>query len=188
MRLQKPIYVLCVITFLIVSSTSQARPKKDMVLIPANSMITNLEIVIKEIREQTSVPFRFPYKVPASNHSKKYFASIDFSRSVQGLEYRINIDATADCHGIHYCNVGTVTAKSSNKPTIYRDKNENIITVPVKLTHNIQAYYTPGHAMADYFSANIQWQEGGVLYQITWDTNKKAMIAMANSAIHANEQ
>jgi hypothetical protein len=169
-----------------ISIHAQAEIQHRIHLVRANTIINNLDVVIKTVKQQSSILVRFPALVPKTDSSKKYFSSADLTRKSQGIDYLINIDSTEDCNGIHYCNIGTVRAKSGAKPETYLDRDNKIITYPVILDNHLKGYFTPGHAMADYFSANIQWQEKGVLYQITWDTNKETIIKMANSAINMN--
>jgi hypothetical protein len=65
--------------------------------------------------------------------------------------------------------------------------NNQEITVPVILNNNLKGYYTPAHAMGDFWPTMLVWRDKNVLYTITWqlkpEIEKTAIIAMANSMI-----
>lgn len=140
--------------------------------------IQNLTEVIAKLEANTNVSVLFPKKIPLA---KTYYAYGEITNS----GYVIYIDATPTCHGIHACNIGSVTAVTGGNPQIYYDMQNRELTVPVKLQVGTKAYFTPGHAMGDYWPPMLVWRKQNVLYKITWQLDAKiarqALIAMANS-------
>lgn len=141
---------------------------------------TNITKIITEIQQKANIPVLFPSKIP----NIRYYPSAKITNS----GYIIYIDATKDCGGVHACNIGIVSAEVAGNPIIYYDMNNKEITIPVKLANNLKGYYTPGHAMGDYWPTNIVWRDKNVLYSITWALDPKieraTIIAMANSMIN----
>ncbi|MBB3173341.1 hypothetical protein FHR90_001164 [Endobacter medicaginis] len=75
----------------------------------------------------------------------------------------ISFDTTPDCHGAHYCSLGAVTV-SPAAPQPMRDLHGMLITR--RLPDG--TLFTPEHAMADTFPAQLQWREGSLTYTVTW--------------------
>lgn len=150
-------------------------------MVPANKLIQNLPKTIAKLQKQTSVPVLFPKQIPKNPQYKNYYATGKITNS----GYVIYVDSTKDCNGVHACNIGSITAAIGGNPQIYYDMQNKELTVPVKLKNNIKAYYTPGHAMGDYWPTMIVWRDKNVLYTIVWQINpnieRQAIVAMANS-------
>jgi hypothetical protein len=176
-------FALLFTSFFTFITTCYAENQIQTVMAPVSSLISNIQKTIAEVKAKTAIPVLFPTTIPVNSKQKKYFASSDLSQANQGNSYTINIDSTKDCHGIHYCNLGYVSAKKDANWQLYSDMANKNITVPITLAHHIKGYFTPGHAMGDYFPANIQWKENDVLYTISWDTTDTVILNMANSAI-----
>ena len=153
-------------------------------LVLAHNLINSLTKELIQAKQKTDIAILFPKRIASDPANKKYYAFADLTASPG---YRIYIDSTASCHGVHTCNIGTVTAELGGNPTIYYDMNNKEITIPVILTNNLKAYYTPGHAMGDYWPPRIVWRDKNVLYTISWQLNpaiaQQAIIAMANSML-----
>lgn len=145
--------------------------------------ISNLDTVIAKIKKSSKVSVVVPATLPDKQETKIYFASADLAAQQVGIDYSINFSAIEDCNGAKYCNLGYIRAESNKKPEWRTDRSNKKITIPVQLSHNIKGYYTPGHAAGDYWPADIQWSMRGVLYTLSWDTDKNTLIKMANSAI-----
>ncbi|MBS0358585.1 MAG: hypothetical protein JSS53_04890 [Proteobacteria bacterium] len=143
--------------------------------------IQGLDKVLKEIKQKNkNISMRVPTQIPDSK--KSYYASYSARKNFLAL----NIDATANCHGVHNCNIGSITAETLGEPKIQYDMQNHEITVPVTLKNDTHAYYTPGHAMGDYWPPMIQWREGSTLYTLTWQIansadEKSTLVEMANS-------
>jgi hypothetical protein len=139
----------------------------------------NINKLIAKIQQKTNIPVLFPSSTPKI----KYYPFVKITNS----GYIIYLDATKDCGGVHACNIGMVSAEIAGNPIIYYDMNNKELTEAVKLANNLKGYYTPGHAMGDYWPANIVWRDRNVLYSITWQLDPKieraTIIAMANSMI-----
>ncbi len=155
-------------------------------LISATEAIQNLSDAVNTAKKDSNARVVFPQLVPKA--SKPYFASVDATAKTRGASYVINIDKTKTCNGVHVCNVGYVQAELRGNPQIYYDINNKEITEPVMLANHIKGYFTPGHAMGDFFPASIQWRDRDVLYSITWQTDRDTMIKIANSAIMAKSR
>jgi len=151
--------------------------------------IEGLDKTLAQAKKESGVPVEFPAFIPKSKQDKKYYASNDANAKSSGFSYMINVDSTPDCNGVKYCNVGVFSAKTADKPDMMTDRNNKVITKSVMLADGTTAYYTPGHAMGDYFPATIQWTDNKQLYSISWNSQlklpeveKAALITMANSA------
>jgi hypothetical protein len=156
----------------------------NVTLLPAKQLIKNLPSVIFNLKETTKETILFPKKVP--NHPKKLFASAELSKKSSEILYRINIDSTENCHGVHYCNIGSMTATTKAPDKSMKNK---IITTTVKLANGLTGQFTPGHAMADYWPPQLTWRDKNRWYTLTWNvtvqgmSEKDLLVAMANSAI-----
>jgi len=153
-----------------------------LLLIPGlgyGKAIQNLTNVIAKLKANSDVAVLFPKKIPANKTT--YYANGELTNS----GYVIYIDTTPTCHGVHVCNVGSVTAITGGNPQIYYDMQNKELTVPVRLADGTKAYITPGHAMGDYWPTMLVWRKQRVLYKIIWQLDpkieRKAIIAIANS-------
>lgn len=162
-------------------------------MLNASTTIQGLADTINTAKKNSDIPIIFPRLIAqqtanaATDQTKpQYFAYTPSAPSQDGVSYVIYVDAAADCHGAHYCNIGYIQAEKGGNPQIFYDLKNNEITKPVPLKNKIKAYFTPGHAMADYFPAEIQWRNKNILYTISWNTNRENIIKMANSAIESN--
>lgn len=135
--------------------------------------------LITSMQKKTNVTVLFPRKIP----NKKYYLTAKITNS----GYIIYADETKNCGGVHACNIGFASAEVAGNPIIYYSMDNKELTEPVKLANNLKGYYTPGHAMGDFWPTNIVWRDKNVLYSITWQLNPKieqqTIIAMANSMI-----
>lgn len=154
-------------------------------LVSAHKLIKNLDKVIAQVRQESTVPVLFPQKIPKGDESMLYAYSEPTGKQTQG--YSISVDYSKDCKGAHYCSMGHIDAQrfGSIQKEIH-DREGRHITEKVQLAKNISGYYTHPHAMADYWSPTLQWKIGDVLYTLTWsdrNADQNNMIAMANSAL-----
>jgi hypothetical protein len=158
-------------------------------LVPATSVIKNLDQTLTTIKNDGNKTVVFPTLIPPAKNLKQLFSSSDLTLKAQGFAYIINADATPTCNGAHYCNIGSLTAKTKGEPRMYKDRQDKVITVPVKLANGIQGFFTPGHAMGDYWAPTIEWKNNNMLYSLRWNakvsgmSEQEMMVAMANSAI-----
>lgn len=178
---------------ILVSATlmGSALATEQAAFVSSKQAVRGLTKLIAQLKTKTDVPVLFPTVVPQSPDKSPYYASTDLSVAKYGIKYIINVDATKDCNGAHYCNIGYLKAERGTKLQIYRDRTNKEITTNIALTHNINGYYTPGHPMGDYFSPNIQWISKKVLYTINWnpapgiseEAIRNLLTTLANSAI-----
>lgn len=153
-------------------------------LVSSNQYVQNLAPTMRTVKTKTKLPVVFPTMVPKPK--AQYYASYWMGR---GQRYTLNIDASAACHGAHYCNIGSLTAIENGKPHMYSSKSHQLLTVPVNLANHAHGFYTPGHAMGDYWPPMLEWQQGTVLYRLTWnDASSKDLMSMANTVIEANKK
>jgi hypothetical protein len=174
---------LILLAALVISVSSFAMVSKT---IDAKGFVVGMKTAINEAMKTSPVPVLFPSKVAADTQHDHYYASNDeyAAKNIKG--YQINVDYKQDCKGAHYCTVGYIRGQQDAQPEILKDRNNKIITEDMRLTTDIQGFYTPGHAMGSYFSPMLQWHMNGVLYTLSWDdhvASKEAMFEMANSVI-----
>lgn len=175
-------YLLWVSFLSVVIYTGQALAAGT--LVSTNQAVKNLASTINTVKTKTTLAVVFPTVVPQSK--TPYYASYWMGR---GQRYTLNIDTSAACHGAHYCNTGSLAAVENGKPHMYAAKNHQILTVPVNLANHTKGFYTPGHAMGDYWPPMLEWQQGSVLYRLTWnDASSKDLMSMANTVIEANKK
>lgn len=156
-------------------------------LVPANSITLNLTTATNAAIKNSDVPVLYPQVLPKNSNIDKYFVFSDSRPS--SYVYAINFDPTRDCQGAHYCNMGTIYAQKNGYPQILFDNNNKEITQVITLANHQKAYFTPGHAMADYWNPQVQWRAKNVLYTLAWkDAVKNDLIQMANSAILAQSK
>lgn len=160
-------------------------------MVDANDYIVGYKKAVKQAKKISSVPVEFPAFIPKPESDKKYYASIDEKVHEYGFEHWINIDYTPDCHGVKVCNAGIISARKIDKIEMMEDRNNKLITKPVMLADGIDAYFTPGHPMGDFFPGNIQWKDGKAVYSMSWrghidpsDSERDVLVTMANSAKH----
>jgi hypothetical protein len=183
---RKNIFLGAIISLFITNSFAATAKMQD-----ASNAVSGLDKTIAEVKKASPLPVLFPTKIPVSDKTPKlyssyssYFTNPDFKKY-----WTINVDASSDCNGAHYCNIGALAAEKDGKlessyeaaPKIKRMKQI------IKLQNGSTAYFTPGHAEADFHSTMIEWQSKDVLYKLTWNIrsgDEKAIITkMANSAL-----
>lgn len=152
-------------------------------LVPANQGIKDLNTTLNVLQQHAKSSIPFPSQIPLDTKHKNYFAFGEVTNS----GYIISIDNSAECEGVHYCNVGSMLTSTGDNPQIYYDMQNKELTMPVKLAHGQKAYYTPGHAMGDYWPPMLEWRHKKQFYRLTWrlpnDVAKKYLIGMANKML-----
>lgn len=174
------VYIFIVLVF---SITTFAAVQSKCTMGSSKKLIPNLKQSIKTAQTKTNLLIIFPKKIPADSQIKIYYSFIEMTKN----SYIVYVDSTTTCHGAHVCNIGSVQAQKNAQIDTYYDMNKKKLTVPVKLKHHVKAYFTPSHAMGDFWPAIIQWQENKILYTISWNMKqaqeKLALIHMANDMI-----
>ena len=153
-------------------------------MISAHDAIPNLEETLHTLQGQTKALVVFPARIPQEAlTAKQYYVTT--STTTDG--YRIYLSAEEKCQGVHYCTDATISAEIAGNPTVYYDIDNKEITTQVLLINNIKAYYTKGHAMADYWPPMLTWRSGKILYTIAWELHEKnareILISLSNEAI-----
>jgi hypothetical protein len=124
----------------------------------------------------------YPALLPARDANAPLYAYIE----TRNDDYTLSLDSERGCKGAHYCSVGALAVSKGRAPDMQRDMNGRDITVAVRLSDGQPAFFTPGHAMGDYWPAQIQWMRNGALYSLSWngpfpDGEKQTMMKMARS-------
>ena len=120
----------------------------DSQLIDAHDVIDHLDVSLAGLAKKTDIPVRFPQQVPLSSKVQHYYLYIE---TLAPHRYLISVDSTPDCHGAHYCNVGSVMASNGDNLQIYYGMDQKELTVPVQLALKKVGYFTPAHSMADFW-------------------------------------
>jgi len=172
-RLNKLIMLICaVLTSAPVFANSMAK---------STSYVMKLKPTLSALQAKTTLPVVFPEEVPADPNLKHLYASFD-SALIHKTAYLISIDSTADCQGAHYCNVGSLALREDGSPQIYNDLQNRPLTKVVYLHEHQKAYFTPGHALADYWPPKLEWRDSKYFYQLTWQGgNEHDLVKMAEN-------
>jgi hypothetical protein len=171
------------ITCLTYAYAQVKQEKQDMA---ATSSINGLSNALSSLKSQTSLPVVFPSQMPKPASSAQLYAYLEPAVQSYNALYSIDIDHTQTCHGTKYCNLGNFSVQKGGAPSMQTDMNNKQITQKVHLLHHQVAYYTPGHALGDYWPPEIQWVSQGNLYTLTWNipsgqNAKLLMMQMADS-------
>lgn len=152
-----------------------------------SEQVMNWEEVQKLLKNKSHIPILFSTMIPEDKNNQLYYAYGETIDTKVGQNYVIYFSTTQDCKGAKYCTVGSMRGEEGGKPENFRDRNNHVITQKIKLSKGITGYYTPAHAMGDYWPGMITWQCKKVLYTLSWnisvDKEKDALINMANVSI-----
>ena len=175
-------YFILLLTVFIVSCAAQAE------LMAANKLIPNLSSQLVEFQTQCAANCKivFPNSLPQRKEIKQYFLSFERIKSPAREGYLIYIESTKNCHGVKYCNLGVVQVTNEDKPQMYRNIDNKVITQKVKLGDHVTGYFTPSHAIGDYWPAMMEWKKGKLLYHLSWQfqqgqNEKQLIMNMVNS-------
>lgn len=162
-------------------------PQLPVTMVTVKTTIVNLPQAIAKAQKISKTKVVFPQQIPYDAKIKKYYAYTSHTEAPLSNNYMINIDSTKKCHGAHYCNIGFLQTEQRANPQIYYDRNHKEITTPVMLALQAKGYFTPSHAMGDFWPAMLAWRYKHTLYTLSWRLEKKlertALIKMANSVI-----
>jgi hypothetical protein len=168
-----------------------------------STAIKNLPEALQKAKKALGFPVLFPSFIP--DHRDDIFSAPERKQephyaytqvTSHGLVI-ISIDYTEDCHGSKHCSLASLYITKGALPEIRKDLSGKPITTVVKLRDNIEGYYTPGHAMADYWPPSLQWVYKDTLYELwrsgirlddeeTMDSaTRNTLIDMVNSAIRS---
>ncbi|MDO8954759.1 MAG: hypothetical protein Q7V63_07915 [Gammaproteobacteria bacterium] len=178
--------IACVTLACLSFNSAYAYGNKSMV---SSISINGLSTVLASLQKESDLAVQFPQKMPKPAKPTQYYAYLEPSMSSYDNGYRIDVDTTATCHGIKTCNVGSFSTQKGGQVSMQTDMAKKPITVQVHLVHHQSAYFTPSHAMGDYWPAMIQWVDQGVLYSISWNTpslknEQTQLMQMADTVIH----
>lgn len=170
----------CVTSILFAVSTHASN---SLQLMPSTS-INNLAAVLSGLQKQTSLPVVFPKLIPQTQNSKGLYAYLEPSSNYNN-SYQIDIGSTPNCNGVKVCTLGSFSLQKGATPQMQTDINKNVITQKLEKAGKV-AYFTPSHAMGDYFPAQLQWVKNGIMYSIAWNlqsqnAEQKTLVKMARS-------
>jgi hypothetical protein len=174
-------YSLGMLLILLVSNTVWTQTTNQFI---NTENLPDFKTILRTLKEKTQLPVIFPQKIPALGNLTGYYI---YTEAESGTShYLISMDKTADCHGKHNCTIGSLFASVGGIPQIYYSTDNKELTVPVDLVGGKKGYFTPSHAMADFWAPQIEWRDGNILYRLSWNLaanvpEKEALVAMANS-------
>ena len=145
----------------------------------SSKKIKGLSKTIDVIMTQTESkhPIPFPTLVPESDGP--LYAVRTNEKPNMSDYWIIMISEDAKCV-TKTCVIGSLSSSSKNKLDLSYmkapfDQNKNpILKEKVILAPGFVAYYTPGHAEADWHQPSLEWQQDGRLYQLSWDLEDDA--------------
>lgn len=148
------------------------------------STVPDFKESLSALKGKTTLPVIFPKKVPLLSGGPQYYVYVETQS--HGSIYTISIDNTSACQGKHVCSLGSLTASIGDNPEIYYSMDNKELTVPVKLAGGKTGYFTPSHAMGDFWPPQIEWRDKNVLYRLSWNIapklpDKEMLINMVNS-------
>tara|TARA_R110000868_G_scaffold411409_2_gene703791 strand:- start:24327 stop:24845 length:519 start_codon:yes stop_codon:yes gene_type:complete len=148
-------------------------------VVPTSSVLYNLEQAVATLQAKTKLPIVIPSYLP--KRKTAYYAYAEIIPN----GYVINVDATSTCHGAKYCSLGYVQALVHAQPRMLKDRDGKVITQIIK-QNGVKYYYTAGHAMGDYFPAQIQWMQQQVMVTIAAPHATQAiLLKIASSCVTA---
>lgn len=154
--------------------------------VPTKTAAINYQKMLQPLPKKTLITIRIPSQLPLQSNQKIF---LNFAQD-DAKQYSISFDTSPTCHAAKYCALGYISGKLSAKPELYQDSKGKTLTQPVELLHHVPGYFTPGHAMADYWPPMLSWREGNVLYTLTWqfsklndEETKSTLIDFANAFI-----
>ncbi|MEH3148430.1 MAG: hypothetical protein PGN34_24600 [Methylobacterium frigidaeris] len=132
--------------------------RADPSVVPAETAAGYAQAVA-EARRRAGFAFAVPTRIPRSGGPLHAYAMPLFGAG----DTIVSFDHSADCHGARYCSAGSFSV--SRRPIAHeRDRTGQPITR--SLADGL--FFTPEHAMADSFPAQVQWQSGGLTYTMAW--------------------
>lgn len=171
---------------------NQASHKIDSGLVFSTHVIKNLNTVMHDLEQKSTMTVVFPKRVPAEKHKTFYASGMSFADQPNYNQFwQISVSSSAKCQ-TKGCVIGSLSAtlnqtiETTYIQAPFSDENKPIAKEKVELSSNQIAYFTPGHAEADWHPPMVEWEKNHVLYQLSWDMKgdaKAALVTMAKSAI-----
>lgn len=158
----------------------------DSGLINADMQILNWDEQLSQLKTKTHLHIVFPTQIPADKDNAFYYVYGEVSQG-KVTNYTLSASKEENCEGKKVCTVGFIRGEEGATPENYTDRNNQPITQPVTLSHHIQGYFTPAHAMGDFWPGQVSWKCKNTLYTLSWnlpgEEEKDLLIEMANSSI-----
>lgn len=170
-------YFLLLAVFIVFKATA-AEP-----LIATDKATFGLSTAITTLKTQGIQTVVLPTVVPAPTANAHYFIYAELKPNQVG--YVLSFDNTEKCQGAHYCNAGSLSTETQGNPLIYFDNQNQEITEKIIMKKGHAVYYTPSHAMGDFWPGRVEWRCGPTLYTLSWALptadEKAALLKMVNS-------
>tara|TARA_Y100000815_G_scaffold269882_1_gene293393 strand:- start:277 stop:816 length:540 start_codon:yes stop_codon:yes gene_type:complete len=131
-------------------------------------VVINYQALLQQLPKTSKIKIFIPTAI-LSNKNQKIYAH--FSRNTDN-DYKISFDTIPDCHGAKYCQLGSVQGQYKANPEIYYNSQNQRITQAVILNANLRGYFTPAHAMGDFWPSQLVWRQGDGLYTVAWKINE----------------
>lgn len=156
-------------------------------------VIVHQKEIVANLRQHSNLqPIIFPQKIPPAAVTPLYMSmSGAGSQPDYNQFWQLNVDATPECHGVHVCNIGFISAEKNGKlaPNYYSLPDQKHLKQTIQLQHHITGYYTPFHVQASGVNPTLEWKINHVLFTLSWQIQaspaqqKRILTTMANSAI-----
>lgn len=175
---------ICIAILLVVIAGCK-KAEDTSTFVSLDTQIDGIETLVNQLSSEQTLPVIFPRLIPRDTQHDKYYLSSEILTYEQSKGYMISVGYTPDCNGVHVCTVGYLMAEQGAELEMLQDHDGKVITTPVKLSDNIEGYYTPGHAMGSYFPPTLQWRKDDVRYTLSWDeklVDENILKVMADSA------
>ncbi len=144
----------------------------------SDKAVLNYLEAMNNVKSIKDVPINMPKALPGD---KTYYMTV---KKVHHNQFNIYFDSTKKCNGVKTCSVGSILLIKMGNPQIYYNRDNKAITQEVILKNGHKAYFTPAHAMADYWPARMEWRQGPWLLQLNWtapkNSEKQDLVKLAN--------
>jgi hypothetical protein len=126
---------------------------------------------LARVRSRSGVPVRLPSRLDAGVRPSRVFGTVE---GLSSGRYDLGLGIGRSCHQATACFVAEFFAKKGAKPSIKRR---------VALARGITGRFRGISCGASCAAAEVEWVQGGVLYDVQYKGNRKQMVGLANSAI-----
>lgn len=135
------------------------------------SVPSKLSSVLPKARSKSGIAVRLPSRVSVDVSGSRVHGAIE---EVSRGQYHLSLGVGRGCHESTACFVAAFFGRKGASLDIRRR---------VSLARGIVGRFRPITCGASCSAAEVQWKQGGVAYAIQYKASKRAMIALANSAI-----
>ena len=170
-------YFLLLTVFMVFKATAAGS------MVATDKVAVHLSKAITVLKAQGIQTVVLPTVVPAPTANAHYFIYAELIPN--RVDYVLSFDNTEKCEGAHYCNAGSLSTEIQGNPLIYFDNQNQEITEKIIMKKGHAVYYTPSHAMGDFWPGRVEWRCGPTLYTLSWalpaGDEKAALLKMVDS-------